>query len=223
VTGRLLVVTGTGTGIGKTHFSEALLLTLGKRGVRVAGLKPVETGIDPAVPSDSERLSRASTFHVQHSLYRFTPPVSPHLAARWATTEIELKRIEATVSQARAATDLTLLELPGGLFTPLSESLLNIDAARALAPDWTLLIAPDRLGVLHETIATSRAAAATGLTLSAVALVSQATSDASIATNAAELLRFIPCRPIFSVSRGTPTELSLTESVVELANQIMAL
>jgi dethiobiotin synthetase len=35
--GRLLVVTGTGTGIGKTHFSEALLIGLSKVYPRVAG------------------------------------------------------------------------------------------------------------------------------------------------------------------------------------------
>ena len=54
--GRLIVVSGTGTGIGKTHFSEAILIVLARHYARVAGVKPIETGMGEATVSDRLRL-----------------------------------------------------------------------------------------------------------------------------------------------------------------------
>ncbi len=44
MTAPLLVVTGTGTGIGKTVIAAGLVATWGRRGFRVAGVKPIESG-----------------------------------------------------------------------------------------------------------------------------------------------------------------------------------
>src|SRR5258708_34631412 len=82
VDGRLVVVSGTGTGIGKTHFCEAILCAMAGTRRVVSGLKPAETGVAELDLSDADRLARASSFHVQHSAYKFGAPLSPHLAAR---------------------------------------------------------------------------------------------------------------------------------------------
>ena len=65
--GRLIVVSGTGTGIGKTYLCEALLTALRASGRQVVGIKPVETGLNEPGPSDALRLDRASSFHVKQS------------------------------------------------------------------------------------------------------------------------------------------------------------
>jgi dethiobiotin synthetase len=134
MTGRLVAVSGTGTSIGKTHFAEALLGALQSALPRVVGIKPVETGVLDVLVSDSERLRRSSSFHVQQSGYVFTPAISPHLASRETGRPIDVGVIRSIVEQARGETDLTLVELAGGLFTPLSESTLNIDLMRQLEP-----------------------------------------------------------------------------------------
>src|SRR5688572_18884229 len=54
------LVTGTDTGVGKTVVAVGLVLALRARGRRAIGFKPVETGVEPGAPSDSEMLSRAS-------------------------------------------------------------------------------------------------------------------------------------------------------------------
>lgn len=191
-----MVVTGTGTGIGKTHVACAclhawrrVLSDAGLDAPRVAGLKPVESGAESSGESDAATLERASTFHVKP----FPPPymlaraVSPHLAAREEGRSIELAVMVSYVENIRARADGVVLELPGGLFSPLGVRFTNADVIRELGATVVLLVAPDRLGVLHDVTAAARAAAAERVTLSGVVLVAPASPDASTGSNASEL------------------------------------
>ena len=204
---RLIVVAGTGTEIGKTHLAEALLRAMGAAGLRVAGLKPVESGVG-AGESDRARLSRASTFHVQPFGVALKAPVSPHRAAREEGVTLPLDALAAGIEATRSDADFVLVELAGGLFTPLSPSMLNADFALRLAPDFLLLVAPDRLGVLHDVLATTRAAAATALRIDGIALVQPERRDASTGTNAAELAAFAPVPVLATVPRAAPSTLA---------------
>ena len=48
-------VTGTDTGVGKTFVSTVLLRLMRARGLRVAAMKPVETGVGPATRAATAR------------------------------------------------------------------------------------------------------------------------------------------------------------------------
>jgi dethiobiotin synthetase len=215
----LLVVTGTGTEIGKTHVSVALLLRWGCT-ARVVGAKPVETGVRPGeMGEDLRRLTSASTFHVKQALtqrYAFVRPVSPHLAARDEGATIDLDRIIADVNALRAPADGVLVELPGGLFSPLTVRRTNADLARALEPTATLLVAPDRLGVLHDVVATATAAASIGMRLTGVVLVAPRNADASTGTNG-DALRDVARLPLLgSLPRASERELSESDVVAAI-------
>jgi dethiobiotin synthetase len=216
MTADLVIVSGTGTGVGKTHFSAALLKTLQGFFQRVTGLKPIETGLVEGTPSDAERLQHASSFHVQHSGYTFAEPLSPHLAARRAARSIEVPAIRSIVEAARRQTDLTLVELAGGLFTPISDTELNADVLRSLNPDKAVLVGPDRLGVLHEVLATLRAASSFGITIDAVVLMAPEAADASTGLNTMELLRFMGLH----LPRGEVNELALHPAVLAMARAL---
>lgn len=220
VAGRLLVVSGTGTSIGKTHVSEAVLLALRSTFPRVAGLKPIESGLGEGGLTDGQRLDDAASFHVKQLGYRFAEPLSPHLAARQNGQTIELGPIRSMVSGALEGADLTLVELPGGLFTPLSQSLLNVDLVRELNADFVLLVAPDRLGVLHDVLAATQAAASVGVAFSAIVLVAPAESDPSTGRNASELLLFIGSTPVYELPRAAVPDLANHPSLVALARAI---
>jgi dethiobiotin synthetase len=200
----LVVVTGTGTEIGKTHVASALLRAWGGS-ARVVGYKPVETGVEPGTEgADAIALREASTFHVEHPLRRstFREPLSPHLAARH---EGRTLHVDDLVEQARALREQAegvVVELAGGLFTPLAADLFNADLARALEPTAILLVAPDRLGVLHDVAATSRAARHAGLTLEAVVLSAPSHSDLSTGTNALELHDIVGIRVLATFPRA---------------------
>ena len=221
----MVVVTGTGTGIGKTHVSEALLRAIALLGRRVAGLKPVETGVGPGVRTDAARLEAVSTFHVKPSPepepllrahpspdrapYTFPQPISPHLAAREAgAPAIRVDAIRDYVDDAAATGDFVLVELAGGLFSPISDNAFNADVAARLAPDVTLLVAPDRLGVLHDVFAALRAACTVPLGLDAILLSAPETRDASTGRNGPEIRRLAPQTPVFELPRADPATLA---------------
>jgi dethiobiotin synthetase len=209
---RLVVVAGTGTEIGKTHLAEAILRAMGAAGLRVAGLKPVESGVGEG-ESDRARLSRASTFHVQPFGVALKAPLSPHRAAREEGVAVPFDVLASGIQRTRSGADFVLVELAGGLFTPLSESTLNVDFALRLAPDFLVLVAPDRLGVLHDVLATTRAAAATALRIDGIVLVQTERGDASTGTNAEELASFTPVPVLAAVPRGDPSALAGQPSI----------
>jgi len=224
--GRLVVISGTGTEIGKTHASEALLLAWRARGLRAVGVKPVESGVPgdadshAAARTDAARLARASALHVPRFCVALRDPISPHLAARREGITIRPEPLVEAVHALLPSADLVLVELPGGLFSPLSDTLLNADLAARLVPDAVLLVAPDRLGVLHDTIAATRAAAAMALRIDGLILVAPDRPDASSGSNATELARFVPAPVLATVGRAPPAELALTPAVVRLASEL---
>jgi dethiobiotin synthetase len=175
-----IVVAGTGTEIGKTHVSCALARHLA-RSQPVLALKPVESG----GVEDARALSAACGV-ASLPFHALGEPISPHLAARREGRAIALEPIRRWVEERERSQPedvTTLIETAGGLFSPLGPGLSNADLARALDPDALLLVAPDRLGVLHDVAATLAA----WRDAAVVVLSAPEHPDASTGTNAAEL------------------------------------
>jgi dethiobiotin synthetase len=82
-------ITGTDTGVGKTVVSALLCAALD-----AIYWKPIQTGTregtDRKTVMKLAQLPRARTIR---EIYRFAPPVSPHLAARRAGVRIDLRKI----------------------------------------------------------------------------------------------------------------------------------
>lgn len=219
MSGQVTVVVGTGTEVGKTHICEALLTHLRERGVRAAGFKPVESGfIDGA--SDADRLARSSMFHVKQTGIRLAAPISPHLAARREGMRVSLERAAEATRAIQADCEALVVELPGGLYTPLTDSAFNADLVKVIAPRHLVLVAADRLGVLHDVICAFRAAQSDGLSISAVAVNAPAYPDASTGTNALELHMFLKPTTIVQASRCTPKQLAASPAIGQLAELI---
>ena len=92
-------ITGTDTGIGKTVLSALLCA-----GLDAHYWKPIQTGADE--DSDSRTVSDLAGLaptKILAEAYTFGPPVSPHLAARWAGERIDLARISIPASCPGAA------------------------------------------------------------------------------------------------------------------------
>jgi dethiobiotin synthetase len=118
-------------------------------------------------------------------LYAFESPISPHLAAREKGTRIDVGEIERWVAGHEAS--ITLIETAGALFSPLGHGLTNFDLMQSLRPDAAILVAPDRLGVLHELTTTLALAAARGGPEFAIVLSAPALADTSTGRNAREV------------------------------------
>jgi dethiobiotin synthetase len=185
---RCLAVVGTGTGVGKTHVTLALVRALEARGVRATAWKPIVTGTASPEGDDARSLEAALGRALAPPVFSAPEPISPHLAAARAGRPIDLDALVARARALSAEHDVVVVETAGGLFSPLGPGRCNVDVARALAPAAVLLVASDRLGVLHDVSATWRAARAEALPLDALALSAPEQIDASTGTNARELV-----------------------------------
>jgi dethiobiotin synthase len=157
---RRILVAGTGTNIGKTESTALLVRGANLDGRGAVALKPIESGVVSTEPSDSERLGLAAG-HAPRARYRFRAPESPHLAARLEGASIVDGELVRWVDEH--ARELTFIEPAGGLFSPTSERGSGIDWLELLSITDAILVAPGRLGVLHDVAATMLAARGAGV------------------------------------------------------------
>lgn len=213
-----MVVVGAGTEVGKTHFGVTFAHALARAGEQVAALKPIESGVTSGVVTDAARLGAASSPPLdRHPLYAFAEPISPHLAARRTGAVIEVAAAVAWVNECTSP--WVLVETAGGLLSPLGHGVTNLDLARALRPDIVILVALDRLGVLHEVSACHLAlrTLAGELPTPVVVLQAPTTGDLSTGTNADELVTMGIVPRAFTMPRGESTDpaaLAVAERIV---------
>ena len=196
-----LVILGTGTEVGKTYATcQLAAIVAGRRAdSRVLAVKPIETGVTCLEVTDAARLGNISvpTSRPAHA-YAFEPAVSPHLASRMSSARIDLRKILRWIDERRRSIDSgdafnayepswVLIETAGGVFSPISEECTNLDLAVALEPSLWVLVAPDRLGVLHDIRATLIAMATLARIPDIILLNATRSQDASAGTNRREL------------------------------------
>ncbi|HXP98812.1 MAG TPA: dethiobiotin synthase [Solirubrobacteraceae bacterium] len=170
---RGLFVTGTGTGVGKTILSAALLAAMRATGEPVRAHKPVVTGLaePPGTwPPDHELLALAAGMAAEEvAPLRFQPPVSPHLAGLLADQPIDAAGVLKRAKTCASASETLIVEGIGGLLVPLAHDLTVRDLAVELALP-LLIAAPPGLGTINHTLLTLEAARVVGLRVAAVVL-----------------------------------------------------
>jgi dethiobiotin synthetase len=186
---RRLIVLGTGTHVGKTHVTCALARSLRALGGQLLAVKPVETGYR-AASSDALALADAAGHPLVPPFRAYAEPISPHLAARRAHDSIAAADIKQWLSTLYDATlHYVIVETAGGALSPLGPLETNAELARELGPAAIVLVAADRLGVLHDVTAVLSALEARGVQVDHVVLSQVPPADASTGDNAAELER----------------------------------
>jgi dethiobiotin synthetase len=218
-----VVVLGTGTAVGKTYVTTHLARALAARDPArpVLALKPLETGVTDPRASDAASLdgvAHLATPPTPHPLFAFPLPLSPHLAAHRAGTEVSLPAIVrwANAATLHYTTTLTvLLETAGGVFSPLTPSATNFDLACALEPSVWLLVAPDAIGVLHDLTATLFAMRARRRLPDLVVLTAARPTDPSTGANAFELEALAICRVAAVLGLDDPSPLDAVAATLQ--------
>lgn len=187
---RVLLVTGTDTGVGKTAVTAALAAALVAQGLSVVAYKPVQTGVAPtdevrpeegdsaAEEDDAAQVARLGGIPAEAGA-RLPEPMAPRPAARRAGEA--LPTLDAHVERVRElaeAHDVVLVEGAGGLFVELTderETLADLGQALAQAPlepegEVTLAVAAvvvcrSALGTLNHTMLTLEALDGRGIPL----------------------------------------------------------
>jgi dethiobiotin synthase len=183
----VIVVTGTDTGVGKTVVTAAMAAAIRRRGLAVAALKPVQSGVEPGADSDADLIARAAG-HAPRACASLAEALSPHLALERAGIELGPGALLAWIEANRG--EPTLVEGAGGWEVPLVRGCTVADLAVALQAE-VVVVAKNRLGVLNHAVLTCAAVASRGLKVSRLVLVPGEPSLAA-SLNAAELPRLLP-------------------------------
>lgn len=153
---RSLFVTGTDTGIGKTHVACALLKHWRGFGFTPAPMKPVASGATLSAghwqQEDVDALIAASGRDwPQHLVnpYCFAPPIAPHIAADLIGEQIRLEPILHAYALLSAMSDAVIVEGAGGVLVPLGDALMTTDLIVALKLP-ALLVVGLKLGCLNH-------------------------------------------------------------------------
>jgi len=144
----IVLVTGTDTDVGKTIVTAAVAAAAQAAGLRVAVIKPGQTGIAEGGPTDIDLIRRLAAPHTARTLASYPDPLAPLAAARVANLPpLELYEVVDAIRTEAADHDLVLVEGAGGLLVPMG--------VRPSGDPWTFADLATTLGV--STIVVSRA------------------------------------------------------------------
>lgn len=196
---QFLVVTGTGTGVGKTVLSGLLVRRLIRLGRTVRAFKPLCSGGRSDAQVLEAALGGIQTLEAINP-WHFEAPLSPALAAQLERRTVTLEQVSAHVRQHSEGVEQTLVEGAGGLLSPLTVDGDTRDLIQRLKA-WPLIVASNRLGVIHDVRVTLGCLPPSLRSRVPIVLMAPAAPDASTARNARSLSEYHPADRIVEIPR----------------------
>ena len=202
-----IFVTASGTEIGKTFVTCALIHQLRKHGYSVRALKPVATGVtsDTLDTSDSGMLLSALGRPIDAgqvasvSPWCFTEPLSPDMAAEREGRAIPFDKLVAFCRED-AGEDVTLIEGIGGVMVPLDPRHTVLDWIAALEVP-ALLVTGSYLGTLSHTLSAAGMLRARNVELAGIVVNESEAQPVAPEETADVLSRFAADVPVQVVGR----------------------
>lgn len=148
-----ILVSGSGTGIGKTRVTGALGRVAVRHGRSVQIIKPVQSGLAPGQASDADLAADFAGVRRSnaYTLRQFFAPIAPASAAKAAGNSL---RFEDLIREIRALPEagIRLVEGAGGIAVPLGEEP-GMDWAqlhKLISVDAVVLVVADELGAINQ-------------------------------------------------------------------------
>jgi dethiobiotin synthetase len=202
-------VTGSGTEIGKTFVTAALIHELRHRNRPVAALKPVASGFDPAHPENSDpdtllaALGEPTTIEVLDRIapWRFRAPLSPDMAAARESRAIDFAAlVEHSRNAIATAPGTLLIEGVGGVMVPLDERHTVLDWIAALRIP-ALVVGGSYLGAISHALTALDALRRRDIAVAAVVVNETPQSSVVLDETAATIARFSGHTPVIALPR----------------------
>ena len=193
-------VTGTDTGVGKTHVTALWLRALRRVGIDALGMKPICCGDREDAEALWEASDRAAALNDINPIWLRTP-AAPYAACMVGERQIDIGQILQCYQKLRSSHRAVLVEGVGGWLAPIRRDYLVSD----LAADWGLpvvIVVRNRLGALNHTLLTVRDIAARGLTCAGLILNTIDAQDVATVTNRTILTDLTGIPLLFEIERG---------------------
>lgn len=145
---RVIVITGTDTGVGKTVLTGLLARYLLVNGNSVAALKPISSGGRADARELHRALGGALTLD-EINPWHFRGPLAPLLAARMDKRAVTLREVVAHVHAMANRFETVLVEGAGGLLSPLGEGISTRELIGALGAE-VFVVARNQLGAVNH-------------------------------------------------------------------------
>jgi dethiobiotin synthetase len=162
---RIVLVTGTGTEVGKTWLAERAVAGLRDNGQRVAARKPAQSFSPQDTETDADRLAHASGENPTvvcpcHRWYpaAMAPPMAAEALGLVPPTVADLVD-ELDGSWPDHEADIGVVEGAGGVASPLGSDGDSADLCRALVADGAVVVADAGLGTINAVRLATRALA----------------------------------------------------------------
>jgi dethiobiotin synthetase len=199
-----ILITGTGTGVGKTWVACALVRALRDVGKQVIAIKPVETGRSgqPSDWEDGVRLAKATGQEQPiQAIIRLPLPGEAVLGGEGLESAIDFDALLLKIERYIEGAEFGLVEGTGGLLTPVTWEWNMTDLARDLGA-CALVVAEDRLGAINHTLLTLSALELAGIPCAGVVLTTPEMTDRSTGVNAAAIARLSGVDRVMAVPRA---------------------
>ena len=179
--GKIIFITGTDTGVGKTVFTLYFIKYLKEQGLRVAALKPFSSGgREDAISLWEAAGSGLSLDEVNP--YWSAEPLAPGAVKTLHGNWTDLSELAAKIRRVATGYDVTLVEGIGGVCVPLPGLGLVSDLIGALNCG-VVLVSKNTLGTLNHTILSVRELRRVECRVGVVVLMDFFASDVSAKTN----------------------------------------
>ncbi|MFZ0110889.1 MAG: dethiobiotin synthase [Pseudolabrys sp.] len=218
-------VTSTGTDIGKTFVTAALIRYMRESNQPVAALKPIVSGYDSSVAETSDPAvllaalgRRMSADEIERiAPWRFRAPLAPDLAAAREGRRVDfVELVEFSRAAINGAKGPLFIEGVGGIMVPLDGRRTVLDWMTALDIP-LLLIVGGYLGTISHTLTALDVLAQRKLTIAAI-VVSESDRDAvALDDTVASIERFSNGVEVVGLPR-LPTGITHHPAIARIAN-----
>ena len=158
-------ITGTGTGIGKTYITSAILKNILSR-KKIIGIKPIAAGFSQdSINEDVQTLldcQASINDHHKINYYSLKKAVSPHIGTEEEGVQIDFNLIKQKINDLENEYDRILIEGVGGLLSPVDQSRTNLDLIRYLDIPVIVIIGL-KLGCINDALLTQHALESNGI------------------------------------------------------------
>ena len=192
---KILFVTGTDTGVGKTVLTAMLLEFLRRGGANALAMKPFCSGSR----ADARLLHRLQSECLtldEVNLFYFDKPLAPAAATGRGCPGVSLTGALEQIRCLAHRCDVLLVEGAGGLLAPLGKEYTLRDLIGRLRGR-AIVVCSNRLGVINHVVLTAESLQSAGIKEFTVVMMGAKKPDISAQSNARMIRKMLPKTPVF--------------------------